>query len=74
MNYAFNELRLNRLETTIIANNQRSLNLFMNKCGWRQEGILRKWYFRKGEFVDKIFLGILKEEFITIYGGVNNHE
>ncbi len=66
MNYAFNELRLNRLETTIIANNQPSLKLFTNKCGWKQEGILRKWYFRKGEFIDKIFLGILREEFINL--------
>ncbi|MTJ15649.1 MULTISPECIES: GNAT family N-acetyltransferase [unclassified Dolichospermum] len=73
MNYAFNELRLNRLETTIIANNQPSLNLFMNKCRWKKEGVLRNWYFRNGEFVDKIFLGILREEFMDIYGA-NNHE
>lgn len=66
MNYAFNELRLNRLETTIIANNQPSLKLFLNKCGWKKEGILRKWYFRKGDFIDKIFLGILREEFINL--------
>jgi RimJ/RimL family protein N-acetyltransferase len=45
----------------------------MNKCRWKKEGVLRNWYFRKGEFVDKIFLGILRDEFIDIYG-VNNHE
>jgi RimJ/RimL family protein N-acetyltransferase len=73
MNYAFNELRLNRLETTIIANNQPSLNLFINKCGWTKEGILRKWYFRKGEFIDKIFLGILREDFIKLAED-NNHD
>lgn len=71
MNYAFNELRLNRLETTIIANNQQSLNLFINKCGWRKEGTLKNWYFRKGEFIDKIFLGILKEDFLK-FNGQNN--
>jgi RimJ/RimL family protein N-acetyltransferase len=67
MNYAFNELRLNRLETTVIASNQVSLNLFVNKCGWRQEGLLKNWYFRQGSFIDKIYLGILKEEFVNLY-------
>jgi RimJ/RimL family protein N-acetyltransferase len=62
MKYAFEELRLNRLETTIIANNTPSLSLF-EKCKWKQEGILRSWYYRKGQYIDKVFLGILKEEF-----------
>ena len=66
MKYAFNELRLNRLETTIISNNQPSLNLFINKCGWQQEGVLRKWYFRQGQFIDKVILGILKEDYINL--------
>ena len=65
MLYAFNELRLNRLETTIISINEPSLNLF-KKCGWKKEGTLRDWYYRKGAFIDKIVLGILKEEFITL--------
>lgn len=64
MNYAFNELRLNRLETTIIATNKPSLSLFLNKCGWKQEGILKSWYFRQGHYIDKHLLGILKEEFL----------
>ena len=72
MNYAFNELRLNRLETTIIANNTPSLNLFLNKCGWKKEGVLRQWYFRKGQFIDKIFLGILREEFISQISNIEN--
>ncbi len=63
MKYSFEELRLNRLETSIIANNTSSLNLFLNKCNWRQEGILRNWYFRKNEFIDKIMLGILSHEY-----------
>jgi RimJ/RimL family protein N-acetyltransferase len=66
MNYAFNELRLNRLETTIIANNEISMNLFLNKCGWNKEGALKNWYFRQGVFIDKIYLGILREEFMNL--------
>ena len=63
-NYSFNQLRLNRIETTIISINQPSLKLFLNKCGWKQEGILRSWYYRNGMYIDKIILAILKEEFI----------
>lgn len=63
MFYGFNQLRLNRLETTIIAINQPSLNLFIQKCNWKVEGIQRKWYFRNGQFIDRYLLSILKEEF-----------
>ncbi len=63
MTYAFNELRLNRLETTIISINDPSLKLFA-KCGWKIEGILKDWYFRKGIYIDKIILGILKKDFL----------
>jgi RimJ/RimL family protein N-acetyltransferase len=67
MNYAFNELRLNRLETTVIASNQVSISLFVNKCGWTKEGTLQNWYFRHGMFIDKIYLGILREEFLNLH-------
>jgi len=63
MKYAFEELRLNRLETSIIAINKPSLSLFLNRCSWKQEGVLRNWYFRQNEFIDKIILGILSEDY-----------
>lgn len=63
MKYGFEELRLNRLETSIISTNKPSLSLFLNKCNWKQEGILRNWYFRQNEFIDKIMLGILSHEY-----------
>ena len=64
MNYVFNELRLKRLETTIIENNVSSVNLFI-KLGWKKEGTLRNWYYRKGKFINKLIFGILKEEFLN---------
>lgn len=64
MNYAFKELRLNRLETTIIENNIVSAGLFV-KLGWKHEGTLRNWYFRKGEFVNKLIFGVLNNEFLN---------
>ncbi len=64
MNYAFKELRLNRLETTIIESNIVSAGLFV-KLGWKHEGTLRNWYFRKGEFVNKLIFGVLNNEFLN---------
>lgn len=66
MNYAFNELRLNRLETTIIDTNIASKTLFLSKCGWKKEGELRNWYFRDGKMINKNYYGILKEEFLKL--------
>jgi RimJ/RimL family protein N-acetyltransferase len=63
MKYSFCELRLNRLETTIIENNEKSINLFL-KLGWSKEGILRNWYFREGKYLNKYILGILQQDFI----------
>jgi RimJ/RimL family protein N-acetyltransferase len=63
MKYSFYELRLNRLETTIIENNFNSIKLF-NKLGWTKEGTLRHWYFRNGQFVNKLIFGILQNEYL----------
>jgi RimJ/RimL family protein N-acetyltransferase len=62
MKFSFCELRLNRLDTTIIDNNQKSLNLFL-KLGWTKEGVIRDWYFRNGKFFNKYYLGILQNEY-----------
>jgi RimJ/RimL family protein N-acetyltransferase len=62
MKYSFCELRLNRLDTTIIENNIKSLNLF-SKLGWTKEGEIRNWYFRNGKYINKYILGILQNEY-----------
>lgn len=52
MRYAFDELRLNRLETTILEYNVFSQALF-RKCGWKQEGIKRESVYRKGIYYNQ---------------------
>ncbi|NND64074.1 MAG: GNAT family N-acetyltransferase [Flavobacteriaceae bacterium] len=61
--YAFEELGLKRLDTTIIANNEASLGLYMNKCGWKQEGVKKDYYFRKNAWWDMIILGLTASDF-----------
>lgn len=59
MNYAFDELRLVRLDTEIIEYNAASLALH-KKCGWHVEGRKSMGYFRKARYWDKVILGVTR--------------
>ncbi len=63
MQFAFEELGLNRLDTTIIEYNESSKKLYIEKCGWKLEGVAREWYFRKDKFWDKLLIGITKKDY-----------
>ena len=52
IDFAFNELNMNRMETHIYAYNHRSCRLFEGK-GFRQEGMKKKARFIQNEFVDE---------------------
>jgi RimJ/RimL family protein N-acetyltransferase len=58
MRYAFEELDLFRLDTTIIADNEASLHVYVRKCGWIEEGRQAGWYFRGGQRIDRVLLGM----------------
>ena len=62
MRYAFDELRLNRLEGTILETNEPSMRLY-KKCGWKEEGIRRQSQYQLGSYYDEFFVAILKDEF-----------
>ena len=66
MRYAFDELRLERLETDIIEYNEASLRLYIGKCGWTEEGRARRWHFRKGRYWDKVLLGVTRAEYAKL--------
>ena len=62
MKYAFEELQLNRLYSTILEYNIASRKLY-KKCGWKEEGISRKSVFKKDKYNDEILIGVLKEDY-----------
>lgn len=62
LNYAFNELRLNCVISSVLDYNIFSLKL-MKKMNFSQEGILRKRIYKNGEFHDLIAFSILRSEF-----------
>ena len=65
-NFAFNELRLHRIETSAFDDNFASLK-FQEKLGCKREGIKREAAFKNGEYKNIVTLGCLKDDFLPIY-------
>lgn len=63
MRYAFEEVRLHRLDGEIIEYNEASQRLYFGKCGWQQEGVRKGWFFRKGRRWDSVLMGIDRETY-----------
>jgi|WetSurMetagenome_2_1015567.scaffolds.fasta_scaffold656669_2 diamine N-acetyltransferase len=60
--YAFNQLNLQRLYTGAYAFNKKSL-VFLKKLGFIREGRQRKAIYKNGGFHDTLLFGLLKEEY-----------
>lgn len=64
--YAFEELGLERLDTTMISNNEASIGVYTKKCGWKIEGEKKNVYFRKNRWWNQIIAGITKEDYFNL--------
>lgn len=67
MSYAFDELGLHRLDTDIIIYNEASLRVYIEKCGWVEEGRRTDWYFRGGRHWDKVLVGITRARYTQLH-------
>lgn len=63
MAFAFYDVGLQRLYSSILETNQASMRAYVDKCGWQREGIARRHVWRHGEYVDLVHVGALKEDF-----------
>lgn len=63
MRYAFDELHLRRLDGSMIAYNDASLAVYCGKCGWREEGRQRDWYYRGGRYWDRVLVGVTSDDY-----------
>lgn len=61
--YAFNELNVNRVEAHFIKGNNASLRV-MEKCGMTFEGYLRQYMLVKGSFKTIGFAAVTKDEYV----------
>jgi RimJ/RimL family protein N-acetyltransferase len=66
MRYAFEELGLERLDTSIIEYNEASYQLYVGKCGWIEEGRKKSAYFRRGRYWSKLMVGITREDYLEL--------
>lgn len=69
MRYAFEEMGLERLDTTIIEYNEGSLALH-EQLGWITEGIKERAIFRRNRFWSNVVLGITRRRYET-HGGAS---
>lgn len=61
--FAFEELGLQRLDSTIISYNEPSIGAYTKKGGWVIEGVKKNAYFRKNKWWDEIIIGITREDY-----------
>lgn len=66
MAYAFFQLGLNRLRGDILPYNIGSYRVYVEKCGWKLEGIARQDAFRDGIFQDRLLVACLKSDFTSL--------
>ena len=62
MRYAFEELQLNRLYSSILEYNIASQKLYA-KCGWKVEGNSRRSIFKNNAYHDELAIAILRDEY-----------
>lgn len=63
--FGFEKMELNRIEATVMMENIASMRL-LEKLGFQEEGILRKYGFWKGGFHDLKLFSLLKEDCINM--------
>jgi ribosomal-protein-alanine N-acetyltransferase len=57
----FERMGLNRVDALVYVNNERSLRL-LERLGFKQEGVLRDYFYLDGQFHDHYLLSMLRRE------------
>jgi RimJ/RimL family protein N-acetyltransferase len=65
MSYAFMDVGLNKLWTTILTYNVASYKAYVEHCGWQVEGVLRQEVYRGGRYHDLLRVGVLRDDFLA---------
>ncbi len=62
LGYAFQHMNLNRVWLNTHSENERAIRAY-RACGFVEEGRLRKHLWLAGRYVDRVIMGVLREEF-----------
>ena len=75
MRYAFDELNLERLDGSMIAYNQVSIDTYCgDKVGWKEEGRRRNYFYRKGSYWDQVVVGVTRSDYAGLLDRTNYWE
>lgn len=64
--FSFFDVGLHRLWSTIIDYNIPSFKVYVEKSGWKTEGVLREHTYRNGFFHNLYYVACLKEDFLNV--------
>jgi RimJ/RimL family protein N-acetyltransferase len=64
--WAFYEVGLRRLHSTILDFNGPSIGAYVRRCGWRIEGCEKLSVFRRGEWCDLYHVALLRSDFVDL--------
>ena len=62
LNYLFFKKKAHKIELEVVKENRPAIMCY-KKIGFKEEGVRRKKYFYKNEYLDTILMGLLKEEY-----------
>ena len=66
LEHAFYDRNLERVQSHWLKDNKLSIHIG-KKCGFKEEGILRKGTYKNGKYHDLILMSVLREEFDEIF-------
>ena len=64
--WAFYEVGLRRLHSTILDFTGPSIGAYVRRCGWRIEGCEKQSVFRRGEWSDLYHVALLRSDFVDL--------
>ncbi|KZE69524.1 acetyltransferase [Fictibacillus phosphorivorans] len=65
LRYGFQELALNKIWLRVETDNEKAITSY-KRAGYMEEGILRQDRLRKGIYVDRLRMSILKDQYLSV--------
>ena len=66
LHYAFNTLNLRKICSSFISFNRRS-HAYQLKCGYVEEGRLRRQIYRNGRYWDEVLMAVFKKDWLPLW-------
>jgi len=63
LDFAFGERNLRKIHAKILEDNKQSIRV-CEKCGYKQEGVLKEAVFKNGKYIDVILFAVFKKDYM----------